>query len=509
VDALPLTFLPAAAALPATVPAAGSSAGAPAHAGVDASFAAALDALAEGIFGSVEEPDADAAEAGDDAAAIDPTSVPFSLPSLLPVPLPDAVQPDVKSGWTVGSQGSQEGQAKTATCSDEAKADWNASEPPTDAASVFAGFVAAPIDRTPHAVAAIRHDSSARGDDNRSQPPGGAPTTPAPAGGQPSSEPPASASTRAPAAANAVNPAPSPAGRPAGAGAPAEPRGDVQRLDAAHGSAREAAETGPQASVAPDVAGTFDVHAGDGASGRDSSDGRAAAEARTGDGRNASQRLPKTAQLAADTPAMGAAVSDAAHRLSVSQPSEHAKVPMAQDTALLEAPVNSRPVVLPEVSQYVPRATTLSAPAMPSNLHGREVAADVLSGTSRLPGETTSQIVQSLRLLFSRNGGEAHIRLEPRQFGDLSVSLRVEGRQVTARVEADTPVVREWLHTNQSVLRSGLAEHQLTLGRIEVAEPSESRDPEAREREHSREERRQPPRRNPPVDDDERFQIVV
>lgn len=88
-----------------------------------------------------------------------------------------------------------------------------------------------------------------------------------------------------------------------------------------------------------------------------------------------------------------------------------------------------------------------------------------------LPAETTTQIVQSIRLQMLRDGGEAHIRLDPRQFGDMTVRVKVEQGQVVARVEADAPVVREWLQSNQHVLRQSLAGQQLTLDRLEVHEP--------------------------------------
>jgi flagellar hook-length control protein FliK len=102
------------------------------------------------------------------------------------------------------------------------------------------------------------------------------------------------------------------------------------------------------------------------------------------------------------------------------------------------------------------------------------------------------QIIQSLRVAWSRGVGEARIRLDPRQFGDVSVSLRVEAGQVVARVQADAPAVREWLQSNQRTLQVGLAEHQLRLGRLEVVapgdEPRDSTDSEGRHREDSADE---------------------
>jgi flagellar hook-length control protein FliK len=107
-----------------------------------------------------------------------------------------------------------------------------------------------------------------------------------------------------------------------------------------------------------------------------------------------------------------------------------------------------------------------------------------------LPAETSTQIVQAIRIQMLREGGEAHIRLDPRQFGDLTVRIKVDQGQVTARVESDTAVVREWLQSNQHVLRQSLAGQQLTLDRLEVHEPPAS-DGDRREDGSTREQDRQ------------------
>jgi flagellar hook-length control protein FliK len=104
-----------------------------------------------------------------------------------------------------------------------------------------------------------------------------------------------------------------------------------------------------------------------------------------------------------------------------------------------------------------------------------------------LPSETTAQIVQAMRLQWARGGGEAHIKLEPHHFGDLKVSIKVEQGQVTARLEADVPVVREWLQSNQALLRTSLAEQNLTLDRLEVAEPRDPRDSDERQQQNKEE----------------------
>lgn len=98
-----------------------------------------------------------------------------------------------------------------------------------------------------------------------------------------------------------------------------------------------------------------------------------------------------------------------------------------------------------------------------------------------LPNTTAAQIVQTIQLAWFRHGGEARITLDPQQFGDLSVAMRVDRGVVVARLQADAPQVREWLHANQDTLRTGLAEHHLRLDRLEIAATDDARESENRE----------------------------
>lgn len=119
----------------------------------------------------------------------------------------------------------------------------------------------------------------------------------------------------------------------------------------------------------------------------------------------------------------------------------------------------------PRVSVATPAPVTVSADSDPVDV---------------LPSSTGSQIVQAIRLQALRDGGQAHIRLDPAQFGEVTVRVRVEQRQVVADIEADSPVVREWIQGNQHVLRQALSGQQLTLDRIEVHEPASTSEPDTR-----------------------------
>jgi flagellar hook-length control protein FliK len=182
----------------------------------------------------------------------------------------------------------------------------------------------------------------------------------------------------------------------------------------------------------------------------------------------------------------------------------------------------------PEPQQPVarPLAADLQAPGLTMMTSGSNellpagpasaspTAAVATAATRRaLSEDTTSQIVQAIRLQVTRGGGEATIRLEPRHFGEVSITIRVEQGQVNARLQVESPVVREYLQTHQNLLRESLADQQLTLGKFEVAEPpADSRHGERR----SPEERgfagdRQPQRRRQPAPDTpfEPFEVVA
>ncbi|MEZ5316921.1 MAG: flagellar hook-length control protein FliK [Vicinamibacterales bacterium] len=103
-----------------------------------------------------------------------------------------------------------------------------------------------------------------------------------------------------------------------------------------------------------------------------------------------------------------------------------------------------------------------------------------------LPAGTAQQIVQAMRLQWSRGVGEAQIRLQPQQYGHLTVSLRVHHGEVVARLEAGAPAVREWLQANQATLRQSLADQHLTLDRLDVVEPQDPRDARQRDGRSSR-----------------------
>jgi flagellar hook-length control protein FliK len=219
--------------------------------------------------------------------------------------------------------------------------------------------------------------------------------------------------------------------------------------------------------------GTKDAPAGDKPSVRDLVAGDAAAPA----GGPADATPAARADAAAQS---GSAAPAAAHQTVVS---------FGADAAV--AAVKSATVLSLAVS---PAATTATVSA---------------STGGTLPADTANQIVQAMRLQWTEGAGEARIRLEPDQFGELTISLRVERGQVVAHVESDTAVVREWLQSNQSSLRHSLAEQNLTLDRLEVVEPRESRDADRRNGGRPNGGDEPPPRRPRPRPVDRTFEVVA
>jgi hypothetical protein len=189
-------------------------------------------------------------------------------------------------------------------------------------------------------------------------------------------------------------------------------------------------------------------------------------------------------------PAQGLPLPAAAHAIAstVSEPPAPAASTVAAAPAHLPLVVSMTPAAAPTAAASAVTSAPEEAPA-PRNL---------------------DQIVQSIRLVWARGVGEAQIRLEPERFGDLSVSIRVEQGQVIARLQSDAPAVREWLQGNQAALRLGLADHQLTLDRLEVVAPdAQAEDAPARDGRDRRSFDDAPPRRQRRPPPDRVFDIVA
>jgi flagellar hook-length control protein FliK len=107
-----------------------------------------------------------------------------------------------------------------------------------------------------------------------------------------------------------------------------------------------------------------------------------------------------------------------------------------------------------------------------------------------------ASIVRSIHMQTARGGGEARISLNPGFLGEMTVGVQVDGASVIASLHASNSDVREWIRTNEGMLRQALAEQGFNLERLVVVEdePAESTGGQSRREQEDAEQR---PRRNP------------
>jgi hypothetical protein len=92
-----------------------------------------------------------------------------------------------------------------------------------------------------------------------------------------------------------------------------------------------------------------------------------------------------------------------------------------------------------------------------------------------LPNLPTA-VPHAVRLALREGVGEVRIRLWPPELGGILVRLRINGTEVTARIEAERRDVRGLLESMRSDLGRGMQEAGLRLTRLEIgpARPNES-----------------------------------
>lgn len=134
----------------------------------------------------------------------------------------------------------------------------------------------------------------------------------------------------------------------------------------------------------------------------------------------------------------------------------------------------------------------LVAPSLtPQAMVSPSVAATSLVATAaNVESQISDQIVQSMRMQWQQGGGEATIELNPNYLGKVQVSIRVEHGSVSASVQAETPVVREWIAAHREELTHTLAQQGMRLDKLDIAEATKeqpardnTRDPRQPQRE--------------------------
>lgn|GEM_PF-2863534 len=100
------------------------------------------------------------------------------------------------------------------------------------------------------------------------------------------------------------------------------------------------------------------------------------------------------------------------------------------------------------------RATGLKAKAADLEAQGKPVEA---------------QAVRGLAAVLRQKGGNVTMRLAPETLGDLKVTMKLDGAQVWASIEATTESARQLLEGQRDSLREALEAHGLKVERLEVS----------------------------------------
>lgn len=146
------------------------------------------------------------------------------------------------------------------------------------------------------------------------------------------------------------------------------------------------------------------------------------------------------------------------------------------------------------------RSGGFTAPQMlwpvPPAPSGNPVASDTLlrlAGGSSVPTPSDTglstvgpQLIRSLQMQVRDGGGQVRLTLSPEHLGTVTVDVRVEGRQVTAVLAAETAAVRSWLTAHEQDLRAGLAELGLTLENLVIRDEDTPRERQQQARDHAR-----------------------
>lgn len=143
-----------------------------------------------------------------------------------------------------------------------------------------------------------------------------------------------------------------------------------------------------------------------------------------------------------------------------------------------------------------------AAPAATPPVSAPVTVAAPEAAASTPDAENVQKLIQTMRVAARSGGWEATVRLKPEHLGEVSISLRVDGSNVSAMVQAEASGVRQWLRAQEDVVRSGLAEQGLQLDRFVV-----DRDGRQHGQQPEQQRQRRPPRRQAVPTD--RFEIVV
>jgi flagellar hook-length control protein FliK len=119
--------------------------------------------------------------------------------------------------------------------------------------------------------------------------------------------------------------------------------------------------------------------------------------------------------------------------------------------------------------------------------------------------DNLTRLIEAMRVTAKTGGWEATVRLKPQHLGEVTIALRVDGDTVSATVNAEIAGVRQWLRSQEEAVRSGMAEHGLTLDRFHVQRDGQRSRRDAQQRDQPS----YPRPRRAPESGTERFEVVA
>ena len=152
-------------------------------------------------------------------------------------------------------------------------------------------------------------------------------------------------------------------------------------------------------------------------------------------------------------------------------------------------------------------AAAVGAAATPAAVNAAVMSAGVAS-TPLLDTELPTQLIHAIRVQFDQGSGDARIRLNPGFLGGVIVGVQIDGSSVTASLQAASADVREWMRTNESMLRQALADQGLQLFRLVIVEEDAPASSDGQGTAPRDEREQQAPRRQRRTADQGTFELV-
>jgi flagellar hook-length control protein FliK len=119
-----------------------------------------------------------------------------------------------------------------------------------------------------------------------------------------------------------------------------------------------------------------------------------------------------------------------------------------------------------------PAAADAQAAAMRQNANQANHSSAATPGTAALTSNgDRARLVQRVARAFQSvgaNDGSVKLRLSPPELGSLRIEIKVDGGQMTARLDAETPAARDTLLDNLPQLRDRLQQQDIKVVRFDV-----------------------------------------